>query len=101
MSNEAGLFHSMTNTKQYLTHFILPQLLFGFLLDEHVMLIAIHKMLCITPPLNLLQQESRKPPSTRFSEKALITNVTQGKLSNKKFSMPKIHKKHLKLVTQL
>ena len=54
-----------------------------------------------SPPLNLLQEESRKPPSTKFSEKALITNVTQGKLSNKKFSIPKIHKKHLKSVTQL
>jgi hypothetical protein len=50
----------------------------------------------VTPPLNLLQKESRKPPSTKFSEKALLTNVTQGKLPNKKFSIPKIHKKHLK-----
>jgi hypothetical protein len=47
------------------------------------------------------QEESRKPPSTKFSEKDLITNVTQGKLSNKKFSIAKIHKKHIKSVTQL
>jgi hypothetical protein len=54
-----------------------------------------------TSPLNLLQKESIKPPSTKFSEIALITNVTSGKLSNKKFSVPKIHKKHLKSVTQI
>jgi hypothetical protein len=48
-----------------------------------------------------LQKESRKPPSTKFSEMAIITYVTQGNLFNKKFSTPKIYKKHLKSVTQI